>query len=66
MGKIYGDIYVWERKEENGMSMYGESEYNSQKNNIYDEIKWFLEEHPISELLQIVADVVEREVEDEE
>ena len=48
------------------MSMYGESEYNSQKNNIYDELKWFLEEHPVSELLQIIADVVEREVEEEE
>jgi hypothetical protein len=46
--------------------MYGESEYNSQMNNIYGEIKWFLEEHPVSELLQIVADVVEREVESEE
>ncbi len=46
------------------MSMYGESDYNSQKNNIYDEIKMFLEEHPISELLQIVADVIEREVEE--
>lgn len=48
-----------------GMSMYGDSGYNSQKNDIYDEIKIFLEEHPVSELLQIVADVVEREVEDE-
>ena len=48
------------------MSMYGEGEYYSQMNNIYDEIKWFLEEHPVSELLQIVADVVEREVESEE
>ena len=48
------------------MSMYGESEYNSQRNDIYDEIKCFLEEHPVSELLQIIADVVEREVESEE
>ena len=47
------------------MSMYGESEYNLQKNNMYNEIKWFLEEHPVSELLQIIADVVEREVENE-
>lgn len=46
------------------MSMYGENEYNSQKNNIYDEIKIFLEEHPVSELLQIIADVVELEVEE--
>ena len=35
-----------------------------QYDNIYDEIKWFLEDHPVSELLQIVADAVEREVED--
>lgn len=42
------------------MSMYGESEYNRQKNNLYDEIKWFLkDQHTISELLSIVADVVE-------
>ena len=47
------------------MSMYGESEYNSQKNNMYDEIKWFLEEHPVSELLQIIADVVTLEIETE-
>ena len=44
------------------MSMYGESDYNRNKNDLYDEIKWFLEEHPISELLQIVADVVKYEV----
>ena len=43
--------------------MYGEGEYNSQKNNIYDEIKWFLEEHPVSELLQIITDVIKWEVE---
>ena len=43
------------------MSMYGESDYNERKNNLYDEIKWFLEDHPISELLQIVADVIEYE-----
>ena len=36
-----------------------------EKNNIYDEIKWFLEEHPVSELLKIIADVVELEVENE-
>lgn len=40
--------------------------YNSQKSNMYNEIKWFLEEHPVSELLQIIADVVEREVENED
>lgn len=47
------------------MSMYGDSEYNSEKNDLYDEIKWFLEEHSVSELLQIIADVVELEVENE-
>ena len=41
------------------MSMYGESEYNRDKNDIYDEIRSFLEDHPMFELLQIVADVVE-------
>ena len=45
------------------MSMYGDDRYCSQKNDIYDEIKEFLEEHPVSELLRIVADVVEYEVE---
>lgn len=48
------------------MSMYGESDYNRNKNDLYDEIKWFLEEHPISELLQIVADVVKYEVSEKE
>ena len=38
--------------------MYGESDYNSEKNNIYDEIAEFLQDHPISELLQIIADVI--------
>lgn len=48
------------------MSMYGDSSYNNEKNNLYDELKYFLEEHPISEMLQIVADVVERETESED
>ena len=43
------------------MSMYGDSDYNCEKNNLYDELKYFLEEHPISEMLQIVADVVKYE-----
>ena len=46
------------------ISMYGDSEYSNQKNNLYDEIKWFLEDHPISELIAIVADVIEREKEE--
>ena len=46
------------------MSMYGESDYNRQKNDIYDEMRYFLEDHPVSELLEIVADVIkERESE---
>ena len=46
------------------MSMYGDSDYNNHKNNLYDEIKWFLEDHPISELMQIVTDVIRCEKED--
>lgn len=38
------------------MSMYGDSEYITNKNYLYDYIKEFLEEHPISELMQIVSD----------
>lgn len=45
------------------MSMYGDGEYCSQKNDVYYEMQRFLENHPVSELLQIVTDVVEREVE---
>ena len=40
------------------MSMYGDSDYNRQKNDIYDEMRYFLENHPVSELLEIVADVI--------
>jgi hypothetical protein len=43
--------------------MYGDSEYNRNKNDLYDEIKEFLEEHPISELMKIVSDVIECEKE---
>ena len=42
------------------MSMYGESPYNEEKNNIFQEIEIFLMDHPVSELLQIIADAVER------
>lgn len=41
------------------MSMYGESSYNRDKENLFWEIEWFLEKHPISELISIVADVIE-------
>ena len=42
------------------MSMYGDSPYTNEKNDIYDEILRFLEMHPTSELMQIIGDVLER------
>lgn len=48
------------------MSMYGDSSYNNEKNNLYDELKYFLEDHPVSEMLQIVTDVVRYEAENKE
>lgn len=42
--------------------MYGDDEYS--KNYLYDEIKRFLEDHPISELLELVADVIRYEREE--
>ncbi len=45
------------------MSMYGDSEYNNDKKELYDEIKEFLEEHPISEQMKIVSDVIKYEKE---
>ena len=39
------------------MSIYGDT--NWVKNDLYDEIKSFLEVHPISELLQVVTDAIE-------
>lgn len=39
------------------MSMYGDT--NWVKNDLYDEIKSFLETHSISELLEVVTDAVE-------
>ena len=41
------------------MSKYGEGSYNAQKGDIYYEIERFLQDHPMSELLRIIADVVE-------
>lgn len=43
------------------MSMYGDDDYHYNMECLYDEIKEFLEEHPISELLKIVTDVIESE-----
>ena len=42
------------------MSMYGDSPYMGEKEDIYDEILRFLETHPASELMQIIGDVLER------
>ena len=36
-----------------------ESSYNRDKENLFWEIEWFLEKHPTSELISIVADVIE-------
>ncbi len=64
-------MWIWEVEEKAGkrgrrMSMYGESHYNEEKNYLYDDIKDFLERHPISELLQIVSDTIKYEKEEEE
>jgi len=50
---------------EKTMSMYGDGSYNTQMNNLYDEMRWFLEDHPVSELIQIVADAVKDKTESE-
>ena len=41
------------------MSMYGDDMRGMRKNNLYEEIRDFLETHSISELLEIVKDAVE-------
>lgn len=41
------------------MSYYGDSPYNMSKEALLNEIESFLEEHPVSELISIVADAVE-------
>jgi hypothetical protein len=38
--------------------MYGDSPYNMDKEILYGEINDFLEEHPISELLEVVSDSI--------
>lgn len=40
------------------MSMYGDSEYNMDKEDIYYRMKEFLESHPLHELLEVLADAV--------
>lgn len=42
------------------MSMYGDDDHGREMNNLYDEIRDFLEDNPISELLRIVTDAVIR------
>lgn len=41
------------------MSRYGEDRASYVKENLYDTLKHFLEEYEISEMLKIIADVVE-------
>ena len=41
------------------MSMYGDDENGRIKNGLYNDMKWFLEDHPISELIEMVARVIE-------
>ena len=48
------------------MSRYGDSEYSAEKNDIFDWIENFLETHPVSELLDIVADAVRERLDEEE
>ena len=43
------------------MSMYGDSEHGRQMNNLYDDMRAFLEDNPVSELLKIVTDAVEEQ-----
>ena len=40
------------------MSMYGDDENGRNKNNLHDEMVQFLEEHPVSELLELVATAI--------
>ena len=40
------------------MSYYGDSGGNVDKNNLRDEILYFLDEHSIEELLEIITDAV--------
>lgn len=40
------------------MSMYGDDRYNEEKNDMYSEIEDFVKNHSLSELLEIIADVI--------
>ena len=41
------------------MSRYGEDRPSYEKEDMYDHMKGFLAEHPLSEIIQILTDVVE-------
>jgi len=41
------------------MSRYGEYRGGYEKENLYDEMKSFLESHPLSELIEVLKDVIE-------
>lgn len=41
------------------MSMYGDDRKGRDKENLYDELKDFIEQYGLAELLRIVADAVE-------
>ena len=40
------------------MSMYGDNNYCMSKEYLFNDIEEFLEEHPISELLEVIADAI--------
>ena len=40
------------------MSMYGDDENGTRKNDLHYEMVRFLEDHPVSELLEMVANAV--------
>ena len=46
------------------MSMYGDDDKGRQKNDLYDDIRDFLQDNPISELIKVVADVIKDYMED--
>ena len=45
------------------MSMYGDGNYNNDRNYLYDEIRDFLNTHPIYELMEIISNVFEYDYE---
>ena len=40
------------------MSMYGDDENGNRNNYLHDEMVQFLEDHPVSELLEMVANAI--------